>query len=271
MFYLLEFVRRHAHIFLFVLFEICSLYLVVAFNSRQREIFQHTSSRLSASLDKRTSSISHFVSLKNFNERLLNENATLIQDLIEIRSSQIDERPDTALLTSNIQDVIPAIVISQSILSNRNYITINKGSDHGILPSSGVISQDGLVGIVFSVGKQTSQIMSVLHRDTRISASIEGENYFGTLSWPGRAFDRALLKGIPKHADIVIGENVITNGYSSIFPRNITIGSILSYSVDQDNIFFDIEVDLSTDFSKLSNVYVIQNVSVEEEMEDTDE
>ena len=270
MFYLLEFIRRHAHIFLFILFEICSLYLVVAFNSRQREIFQHTSSRLSASVDKQVSSISHFVSLKNFNERLLNEYASLIQDLIEIRASQI-EQPDTALFYANQYDVIPAIVISQSILSNRNYITINKGSDHGVLPSSGVISQDGVVGIVFNVGRHTSQIMSLLHRDIRISASIDGENYFGTLSWPGRAFDRALLKGISKHAEIVVGENVITNGFSSIFPRNLTIGSVLSYTVDQDNIFFDIEVDLSTDFSKLSNVYVIQHSSTEEEIMESDE
>lgn len=60
-----------------------------------------------------------------------------------------------ALDTTNITyRVIASQVIKNSYSLPRNYITIKKGSAHGIKPDMGVISANGILGIVENTSKK---------------------------------------------------------------------------------------------------------------------
>jgi rod shape-determining protein MreC len=136
---------------------------------------------------------------------------------------------------------------------------LDKGSQQGLRTEMAVVSKGSIVGIVKGVSKNYATVISLLNIDLRISAKVKKNGYFGSLNWTGEDYQTALLKEIPLHADIMIGDTIITSGYSSIFPEGVLIGFIKDFE-EKSGSFYDIEVELSTDFKSLSNVNVIGNL-----------
>jgi rod shape-determining protein MreC len=65
--------------------------------------------------------------------------------------------------------------------------------------------------------------------------------------------------------DLTEGDTILTSGFSSIFPEGIEVGRIESFSLEKGN-FFDIKVELFTDFQGLFHVNVIRNYRQEEQL-----
>lgn len=122
-----------------------------------------------------------------------------------------------------------------------------------------VISDQGVIGIVEQVSENYATVMSLLHEESSINASIKGSAYFGSLVWNGKKLDRCQLYDIPKTANIQIGDSIVTGGMSSIFPPGILIGQISQFSVPQNSSFYAIEVSLSNEMPNLSQVYIINH------------
>ena len=107
-------------------------------------------------------------------------------------------------------------------------------------------------------------MISVLHKDSRISTKIKKNNYIGSLIWEGYKADYATLKDIPKHVKLAVGDTLVTSSFSSIFPEGILIGVIDKFD-SKPGDFYLIDVKLSTDFSNLNYVYLVTNVLKEEQ------
>ncbi|HNB91860.1 MAG TPA: rod shape-determining protein MreC, partial [Saprospiraceae bacterium] len=109
--------------------------------------------------------------------------------------------------------------------------------------------------------RQTSRnyatVASLLGSQTKISAAIKRNGYFGSLVWDNTSTEYVYLTDIPKHADILKGDSVITSGYSTTFPRGIYIGRVENVGFDPGSSFYDLKVKLTTDFNNLTYVYVI--------------
>jgi len=201
-----------------------------------------------------------FFDLRESNDELQSENAELLKDVLSLAQKKSGSTDTTTL----DYEVIPAKVINNSIMSMRNYITIDRGRDHGITPSMGVVTSDGVVGIVKKVGSKYSTILSMLNVETRVSASIKKDNFFGTASWAGSIYNELSLSDVPIHAQISMGDSIITNGYSTIFPKGIDIGVIKSYTVNKNGAFYDLIVTPSVDFTNLDHVYLLKGTFEEE-------
>ena len=128
-----------------------------------------------------------------------------------------------------------------------------------------VISSNGIVGIVKDVSGNFSSVLSVLHKDARISAMIKKNGYFGSLVWDGSDFKTGTLSDIPVHAKISEGDTIVTSRYSAIFPDGILIGTIVGFKINPGDNFYTIYVKFSTDFSNLSYVYVVNNLMKDEQ------
>ncbi len=81
------------------------------------------------------------------------------------------------------------------------------------------------------------------------------------VSWARRCVSET---NIPPLANVKIGDTVKTDGRSSYFPRGISIGYVKSTRLQSDQNFFEVTVNLSTDFAKLHNVYVVKDVLINE-------
>jgi rod shape-determining protein MreC len=53
----------------------------------------------------------------------------------------------------------------------------------------------------------------------RINAALKNSGYFGTLTWNGDNSRVMHLADIPKYVALKIGDTVVTDGKSAIFPK----------------------------------------------------
>jgi rod shape-determining protein MreC len=131
----------------------------------------------------------------------------------------------------------------------------------------GVISSSGVVGIVKDVSPHYCTVMSVLHKNTQISTGFKNSNYFGSLIWDGKNSRVATLMEIAKHVRFNKGDTLVTTVYSAIFPKGVLVGTIAGWELRPGDNFYKIDVLLSTNFSNLSHVYIVDNLLKQEQWE----
>ena len=171
------------------------------------------------------------------------------------------KRPDTLLLGGSRQadrTLVPARVINNSLREVDNYLTLNVGSADGVQPDRGVISALGVVGKVQAVSAHYARVASVLHSKLQIAARLKRDGTIGSVGWPeGLDFSHALLDYIPRQTKLVVGDSVVTSGYSSVFPAGVFIGTVESFTTEPNKNFSTVKLRLGVDFSRLTYVYVV--------------
>lgn len=210
--------------------------------------------------------VRYYLSLKKQNDKLAEENFELRQMLNVYKSLDAEERRDS--LSSLIEPhsdytFVPATIIKISKNKQHNYFIINKGSEDGIRPQSGVITQAGVIGIVDAVDKHYSYGLSLMNSGLSISARIGTEGAVGPLSWDGMSFSGAVLKEIPLQYKFEPGDTVWTSGYSAIFPPDIPLG-VTGKTKIVNGAVNEIAVELFENFTALRYVTVVENVGRDE-------
>lgn len=255
---LFQFFARFGTIILFVILEMISFFLIIRYNSGQKEIFINSSGFYSGIMLENYNRLSRYYRLSSFADSIAQDNARL---RAELRFATIDASFKRDSLVDTVfqqrYTYLSAQVVGNSVNQIDNYLTINKGSALGVLPGMGVINETGIVGVVRYTSRDYATVASLLGSQTRISASIKRNGYFGSLLWDNVSTEYMHLKDIPKHADIIKGDSVITSGYSSIFPKGIYIGKVDKVSFESGSSFYDLRVKLVTNFNRLGYVYVI--------------
>lgn len=255
---LLSFITKYNHVFLFLILESIALYWLIAVSDYHNARFYSWVSSSTMGIEKHLANVRYYFSLKETNNALSNENAALREKLSQVRRQ--NEEFDLSVVDTVGTDrflFTPATIIKNSVNSRKNFITLDKGSRQGIAPDMAVISEKGVVGIVVGVSPNFSSVMSLLNTDIHISAKIAKNNYFGSLTWNGIGSQTVVLKEIPLHVDITIGDTIVTSGYSSIFPEGIAIGTISSYTA-LGNDFYEIQVSPFVDFRNIHLVNIVE-------------
>ena len=265
---LLQLLLRFGGFFLFVLLEGLCFYLVVNFNQRQNQIYLSSSSALVGGLYEQYENAIDYLNLKDQIKNLMEENAKLRRQLPNAQYPPAQKSDTIEIVKQDTiryrYEYIPAKVINNSIVGSNNLLTVDKGSKAGVKPHMGVIGRSGIVGIVRNVGTNYSSVMSVLHSQTRISASIKRSGYFGSLIWKDENNPQYMqLEAIPKHASIEKGDTVQTSGYS-IFPEGIIIGIVEDRIIDPGDNFYKIKVKLINDLSRVKHAYIVKDLEVSE-------
>lgn len=201
--------------------------------------------------------INRDVSLQNID--LMKENQALRKYINGTSSENIADSLTRLYSTEFPQfEYNSAKVIKNTINTQHNFIIINKGSTDGIMVDMGVITPNGVVGIVRAVGKNNAYVLSFLNNKQQISAKIGKSNTFGQLAWDGKEIMFANLNDIPQHVDANPGDTIYTSGYSSFFPPDIPIG-IAESSKIVNGMHRSVRVKLLQDFSLLDNVIIVKN------------
>lgn len=133
----------------------------------------------------------------------------------------------------------------------------------------GVITSNGVVGTVLNVSAHFSTIKSLLHPDSKISVTLDSSSTaFGSLVWGNNKDPRyAMVRDIPNHVKVYVGQPVFTSGYSTKFPKGIKIGHIVQTDLTSGESFKDIRVLLTTNFVNLNHVYIVKDKMAIEKME----
>ena len=260
------FLYQYRAFFLFVFFEVFSVWLIVNNNQYQGTAFFNSANTVAGNVLQTKHDINSYFDLKEVNQTLAEENASLRKTLSRSEQLVIDSvrSPSFGAALTEQFEFRSARVINNSTRGFSNYITINKGSEDGIMPDMAVINSEGVVGKVKVTSKKFSTVVSLLHPDLFVSSIIKGTRTLCTTKWDGRNSNEAQLLYVPRHLKVAVGDTVITSGYNAIFPQGIMIGIIEDVDIKEDATFYDITVNLATNFDGLSFVYVVKNNLKEE-------
>jgi rod shape-determining protein MreC len=263
---LIFFFYKYYTFILFFVLELFSFIILFQYNNYQKASFLNFTGGVASGFYESVNSTTNYFGLRDINDSLLAENARL-------RSQMLNSYYQSGFAQTSINDslykqqysYISANVVNNSITKRNNYITIDKGAMHGIKPDMGVISSNGVVGIVTSVSEHFATIRSALNGNTKISCMLKKNNAFGSLEWNGDDPKFSSMKYVNKHVPLTINDEIVTSNYSTLFPQGIPVGRIYSHSLDAGDNFHLIKVELYTQFSTLKNVYVIRNIYKEEQ------
>jgi rod shape-determining protein MreC len=261
---ILQFLYGLRSFLLFALLEVLAIWLIVVNNSPQGAAFFNSSTAVIGSVLKTQADIVDFFYLAEENEALLKENAKLSEELIAIRliPDSVKIELDSTLEASF--EFKGARIISNSLRFSQNHLTINKGEKDGIKPGMGVFNQEGVVGRVKTVSENYAVVISLLNTGLLVSSKIKSNGQFGTINWDGKNSRQAKMLYIPRHVTAQVGDTIITSGFNAVFPEGIPIGVISSINQTGDPNYLDILIDLSTDFSRVKYVYLVENTELSE-------
>lgn len=264
---LIEFIQKFNHWILFFFLEAISLTLLFSFNGYQGSVWFSSASSIAGTFLEWDSNFDNFFSQAAINDKLTQTNLELQEENEALRDALAKAKVKATVEKNVSYSYIPAKVVSNTLNEANNLITINKGSADGIKEDMGVVDGNGVVGIVFLVAKHYSVVISVLNSHSNISCMIRNRGYFGYLVWEGCEPDFAYVNDIPRHAHFNLGDYVITSGYSSVFPRGISVGKIVASENSSDGLSYKLKVQLSTDFTHLRDVRVINNAPLHEKIQ----
>jgi len=250
----------------FILLEVLCFYLVARNNRFQQASVLNATNQMVTTTMEGVNYVRDYIHLRENNIALSQENAMLRSRLQDTRYST--ERSNTFINDSSYfqqYTYITAKVVNNSIHHRNNYITLNKGTLQGIRPEMGVITTNGIAGIVNQVSAHYCTVMSLLHSKTNLSAMIRRNGFFGSLKWEGDDPTVAYLYEIDKTVPVKAGDTVQTTSFSSIFPAGIPIGKVVSTKVEPGSPFHKIKVRLFTNFGNLSHVYIVNNLLKKEQ------
>lgn len=270
---LIEFLAKHHHWFVFILLEAISFTLLFRYNSYQNSVWFSSANVVTGKVYEWSSQLEKFFSLATVNQHLTQRNLALEQKVVELSEKLTAVTKDSSYVKPDVTQQlsqfkqIPAKVVSNSLKDVNNLMTIDKGSADGVRKDMGVVSGTGVVGIVYLVSTHYAVVIPLLNAKSNVSCKIENRDYFGFLNWRGGSTDQAFLDDIPRHARFKLHENIVTSGYSSVFPPGILVGKILHVYNSPDGVSYRLCVQLATDFSTLRDVSVIDNTLMKERIE----
>ena len=256
---IIKLILKYHFTIIFILLEIVSFSLIIRHNEYQRAIFSESASTLFGNVSSTITSIKDYFRLKEMNESLANENI-----LLKNRLEEYELLRDTIIHGTVVQDSIPvyeyigAKQVNATYNRTKNYTTLNRGRKNGLQKEMAVCTPEGIVGLIQDLSDHFAVVIPLINVDSRISAKIKENNYYGSLQWDGNDYAYSYLNDIPYHVEVNAGDTIVTSGLSKIFPEGIVVGYVESVDKETAN-FLKIKVKLAVDFKRINHVYVILN------------
>ncbi len=188
-------------------------------------------------------------SLRAENVRLQAENDLLQRwrrraEILESENQQL--RSVTGTVSDEIRSLITARAVTAPGGSFAHTILIAIGNESGIAAGDPVITSNGLVGIVYEVGRAYARVLMISDINARIPVMLASS------SWPGLTIGRngeyLELAFLPAEARPEVGELVLTSGHGGILPAGLAVGRVDRVEGD------DIRVRPAGEFRNLGSV-----------------
>ena len=202
--------------------------------------------------------------LKNENEELRKTNAEMMLQLSKLREYGVTNHELKNLLDykdSTNFPLIHATIVSKSLTKSQGTITLNVGKNQLVKVGMPVVTDKGLVGIIFSTSDNYSIARTLTNVDLKLTVKSERTRENAIMKWNG---DWLVLINVPKTYDIKKGDRIVTSEISSIVPFPLPVGVVAEMSDVEKGIFNEVRVQPFVDFQKIENVFVLGIVKSKE-------
>ena len=268
------FIRRYFTFLSFLLLQVFAIVLLTRSSKTHEAFFSDATSELTGKINERYSNLRSYFSLAETNRQLAEENNRLRNLLV---SNQIAPDSTTIKYTdTTYRDStgryrkftwLPAKVIGNTVTLQTNFLTLERGSNQGVKKGMAVIGPEGIVGVVVETSANISKVMSLLHRNSRVSAMLKKDNNAGSIEWDGSDPSILTLRNVSKSAKVVKGDTVVTSNYSANFTSNLMVGTVASIVADPSSNFYTLKIKTATNFFSIQYVYLVENVRFAEQVQ----
>ena len=201
-----------------------------------------------------------YISLIDANE----ENKLLRQQILDIEekmnqhienSVQFLRLRDQLLFASKkITEKIFAEIIGESADNNHDISLINRGSNQLVQRNYIVLRKEGLVGRIQSVSPFQSSVQLITDHRSRVSALIQRNRIRGLIYGTHKGLE---MRQINQHANIKIGDRVISSGLGGLYPKGLLIGWVREIRHQKHELFKTAVLDSAVDFNQIEELFVI--------------
>lgn len=147
-----------------------------------------------------------------------------------------------------------AQVVAWDSSSEFSVLRINKGSNANIKVKDPVITINGVVGYIFRVTPNYSDVLTILDQNNRVDAIVARTRSHGIVE--GISKDKCILKYVARTEQVELGDEVISAGLGTVYPKGLKIGRITKVDKENFGITQAIEITPSVDFNKLEEVVI---------------
>lgn len=204
-----------------------------------------------------------------FSERLnlLAENGNLQQEQIHLRA-QVQKLQALEAENKELRKLLQTVGKEKDSFSEARLIhvdvdpfsqqiVLNKGKQDAIELGQPVIDTEGLVGVVLSLTEKTARVLLLTDKDFAVPVQSvrSGERAIATGSGMG---SELRLNYVPRTADFVEGDKLITSGLGGKFPAGFPVGVITSIQHDPSTRFTLIGVRPSAKLGQLRHVLFVK-------------
>ncbi|MBF0272386.1 MAG: rod shape-determining protein MreC [Magnetococcales bacterium] len=163
--------------------------------------------------------------------------------------SLLQMRPDPAFRALAVR-----VVGDSSSAFARSYI-LNAGRQDGVIVNAPVTVPEGLVGRVVRASDTASLVISLLDLNSRVPVLIQRSRVKAVSA--GQNNTRLNLEYLPKDADVVIGDLVVTSGTGGIFPKGLAVGKVVSLEPGREGLFREAKVQPMVDFDRIEEAHLM--------------
>lgn len=239
-----------------------------------QSFFSSAANEVTGRINSQYSGFREYFTLKETNRALAAENLrlrNLLPDNLvpanEGRKTVVDTLVRDTLGRFRKFTFLPARVVGNSYTLQANFITLERGSNEGVTKGMAVTGPDGIVGVVVETNSNYSKVMSLIHRNSKVSAMLKKDNNAGTIEWDGVDPGFLTMKNVSKGAKVAKGDTVVTSTYSANFPAKMVIGTVAEIASESASNFYSLKIKTATNFFTLQYVYLIQNARFTEQMQ----
>jgi len=119
---------------------------------------------------------------------------------------------------------IGASVVTARLAGQSRVILVDRGAADGVRPDMAVVAWGGAVGRVVSVEKGFARVRLLSDPNSGASGVVARSRAEGMIV--GRGGEPMEMVYVPKYADVVVGDRVITSGLDGVFPRGFGLGRV---------------------------------------------
>jgi rod shape-determining protein MreC len=270
------FIRRYLAFLVFFGLQLIALWMLFKYNRFHRAVGLGVASEMNGRISRQVDKLDDYFHQGDENLRVHRTNDSLLNLLRSNFSYPVSDsslRTDSVMLndsTSGIRRYVwrEAKVVYNTIKFEKNYLQIDRGSKLGISDNMAVLNSDlAIVGQVVNVSNNFSSIMSLLHVQNAVSASLKNSGETGELKWDGKDPSILVLRGIPRSVPVKNGDTVLTSRFSYNYPPGYMIGRVAAIENDPASGLQLIKVRTAVNFATIQQVFVVQNLQREEQVQ----
>ncbi|MES2628411.1 MAG: rod shape-determining protein MreC [Bacteroidota bacterium] len=261
------FLSKYHKEFLAVILQALCLSFFFIHNSFQRSVLISSSNQVVGEVYTQKASLTKYFNLIEQVDQLAAENAILRsknRDAFYFAVRKNYRVGDTTSLQQYQYSTARAINATTNL--QFNFLTLNRGSYQGIEKDMGVLSPDGLVGVVVNVSGNYSTVLPIINTNFTASVEVKRTKNFGLLKWDGVDPRYAKIEDIANHARIVKGDTIVSRASSKIYPTGVMVGIVEKIEQPEGSNYLDLKIRLAVDYTKITTVYVVNNLMKQEQM-----